>query len=383
MIRTIIRLHTNFIFSVPVYGPKEFEKENLFVQITGQSKGLKLLLNVNQQESCGYQGERPGAGFSVFVHDVQSETSFETQSSISLSPGFQYNIALQPIQYDLRNYSEWLGKCTSSEYNFLKPNSSYNQQSCFTSCFLLMVSRTCHCLPLQPHGFTAEVLRYTGTSKKCSLLDFTDFICTTELYRKFYSANFYDMCPECKRKCLETKYDYKISSKKLSLPSVRKLIAETVHTNESVLKNFILVSFHFETMSMITIKETQSVTLLNLFIYWSNIWCLFLGFTVITVPELLYYIFTTIQVLMKLPMKNDLKQNSRGKGKITNTKLLSRDLYPKMEMLVVAREQVNVTFASKVNHDRKMMKLKDKNHEKRDNTIKPSHNEYIIPGQLH
>lgn len=302
------RSYTILFVLDPIFGPSIYQVQNLYEINTGRTSGLKLLLNANQNESCGSFEIRYGAGFSVFIHDPLSQTSLQVQSMVSLSPGYKYDILVRPTLRDQRNFSESLGKCTSDDYNFLNPSSAYNQEACIQTCLFESIWTSCNCLLMQESDLTDSILQHVSLSKNnsikfCSILDLVQGLCVSDQINIFEATNPIILCPHCKRKCLETKYDYKISMKKLSTLSVHRLIPESALTNEFIKKNFLLVSFNFESMELVLVRETQKVTAVDLFVNIGNILGLFLGVSVVTMPEIFYFIYLTVSLFCKMVFK--------------------------------------------------------------------------------
>lgn len=189
-----------------------------------------------------------------------------------------------------------MGNCTSKEYNFLDPTSDYNREACIGTCLVETIWFTCNCMIARKTSLSQSVLqRFDADSVKfCDFSKMDDYLCSSDVGSRFQSVNLDVLCPKCKRKCLEMKYDYKISIKKLSLPSIQRLISSSIRSNESVEKNFLLVSFYFGSMDLVSVRETQKVTVLDLLMDISNILGLFLGFSVVTVPEILFYVYLVI-----------------------------------------------------------------------------------------
>lgn len=83
----------------------------------------------------------------LFTTQRRKQISFQLDSAIHLSCGYDYTVTLPAVLHDERNFSEWLSKCSTKVYNFLQPNlTEYSKESCFTACLAEKTRQTCGCL---------------------------------------------------------------------------------------------------------------------------------------------------------------------------------------------------------------------------------------------
>lgn len=296
-----------------MYGMNESEYEPKTLTTFGPSTGLKLLLDVHQEEYCITKMERYGAGFRAFVHDTRSQSTLNLDSTMQLSPGYAYTISLTPTSFDLRNFTEWLGKCTSHVYNFLKPDlPGYNQEACFTACLAETVWRRCKCLPLDETTLTSlkkSASKYLGTPQTslsyCHLLDDIQRNCLVDQMVNYSSKNADVLCPKCKRSCFETKYDYKITAQKLPVSTLtRSVSVEGFADKRRLEKNYLLVSFVFQDLNMIRIRELQSITPTTLYTNFGGTLGLFLGFSSVVIYEIAHHILVSLMILLTRTFKS-------------------------------------------------------------------------------
>lgn len=75
-------------------------------------------MTVDQKEHCGSGNKYSGAGFKMIIHDKNIKQPFFDIVSyitpISLSPGFQINVALKQISFNRQ--TEHLRYCNSPKY---------------------------------------------------------------------------------------------------------------------------------------------------------------------------------------------------------------------------------------------------------------------------
>lgn len=290
---------------VAIYGMDTKRYKEKTVDSYGPSNSLKLLLNVHQEEYCVSLLERFGAGFRVFVHDARSQSSLNLDSSINIGPGYDHTVTLKPVLHDRRNFTERLGNCVSYVYNFMRPNlTDYNQESCFASCFAKSVFDKCSCLAVSDKSplLNSATAKYLGIEKDrlkaCFLLDDAQRNCFAEHMVFYLSQNSELFCPECKRSCFETDYDFQITAKRLSSTQIASIKSDIPYhvnaTEDFVQKNSIIVSFMFEDKNLITIREVQAFTPLNLYMAIGGILGLFLGFSTMSLYEVVHYLLLSI-----------------------------------------------------------------------------------------
>lgn len=261
---------------------------------------------MQQNEYCSSE-PWTGAGFSVFVHDFKTLSSFSLESVLHLTPGYDFTISLQPVTHDRRNFSQWLGRCTNYVYNFFKPeDKDYSRMACFFSCMGQRVWDICKCLSVHPNSSLVSIgtARYLNTPvdnlKTCT---YENRWCIKEQAFNYFSQTADEACPKCKVTCLETKYKIKLTSKKLSntfLKSLNSLYNNnfTLYNKPNIImKNLLIVSFVFEDMSLVTVSEKQEITPLDLFISIAGTLGLFLGASVITSYEILHQMLITLSLI--------------------------------------------------------------------------------------
>lgn len=277
-----------------------------FLSVPGPSSGFQVLLNVHSEEYCLRGLQDHGIGFRVLVHDANSVASFNLDPSFALSPGYEYTVSLRPITYDLRNFSEWLGKCTMDAYNILNPNlTEYNRELCFMTCLVELVWQLCDCLIvdkssniLQSRSVASHLGTETSKLRYCDITQSKDHNCAFAVYVQYLTLNQDQYCPKCKRKCLETKYEFEVTAKKLKKQTLNTLLPKSMMSNVSLQKNLIFVSFMFDDTNSQTVQEIQAFTSLQLYIYIGGALALFLGSSTITIYEVAHHLFITLSILV-------------------------------------------------------------------------------------
>lgn len=133
----------------------------------------------------------------------------------------------------------------------------------------------------------------------------TQRLCYVGFYSFDYlSNNTVTVCPKCEKNCLEAKYTFQITSKKLSTTQMNGIGMENVYLrNRSIVRNFLLVSFTFVETELIQVRELQEYTSLDLYISIGGTLGLFLGFLIVTLFKLVHQILLSISVVFKNNMR--------------------------------------------------------------------------------
>lgn len=280
--------------------------ENRTLKNQGERNGFQVLLNARQDEYCISTTTRRGAGFEVLIHGGQSQPSQDILSTVKLSPGFVYTISLRPVLFDMRNFSESLGKCTSYVFNFMTPDrAEYVQANCFFTCLFEQFWRICKCLLVSKDStlFSTTTADYLGAPVNslidCNLMNFSVTSCITDVKEKFYSLRPAISCPQCKRKCLDTMYEYQVTAQKFSLAMLKNIASTSNISTDIAKKNFVFAKFSYHNLQMQTVRELQYITPLDLFINLGNNLGLFLGMSVLSLYEIVHQLLLTLYMVVR------------------------------------------------------------------------------------
>lgn len=111
--------------------------------------------------------------------------------------------------------------------------------------------------------------------------------------KKFYVDNNPDKaCPSCKEACIETQYNYVMSSFLYPPEQSVSFLSNTYNVSEEKLrKDFLFVNFMFNSMQLTQETESQHFTLVDLCIYFGSMIGLFLGASIMSFGEVFQQIF--------------------------------------------------------------------------------------------
>lgn len=254
---------------------------------SGPKSGLRLLLNVTQDEYCGYFWKDGGAGFSAYIHGQTSGGVFSNGNTLSLKPGTSYNIAVKPIEY-LRT-TESLGFCRSTAVlKNIGLQGDYLISACKLLCYIQFIHSKCNCYPLVVGHNVGMINRlFELNSSVCKVSEVQCFSKQTE---NFYYEYVQDMCPDCLPQCSETLYSQTVTTE--VFPSNNMM--ETFHKNlngsdaKTMKSNYIVLNVFFESMSLEKVVESQEYDFNDLMVSIGSNNNLFLGMSMISLFEPIY-----------------------------------------------------------------------------------------------
>lgn len=121
-------------------------------------------------------------------------------------------------------------------------------------------------------------------------------------YETDLSTNLKENCPECLQPCFETMYDFLVTMESFPLNCIHDFVrAEFNKTSlTEIRKNFVLVNFFFDSLSVITVVESQDFTLRDLFIYIGGVIGLFLGMSFVSIGD----IFELLSLCISAKVRN-------------------------------------------------------------------------------
>uniref|UniRef100_A0A915HY92 Uncharacterized protein n=1 Tax=Romanomermis culicivorax TaxID=13658 RepID=A0A915HY92_ROMCU len=295
----------------------------------GPHNGFRILLNVNQSEYCGAGRKWSGAGFKAIVHDPGVKPWFVLEPTLSFSPGFDTNVVLKPTVFNRRTSN--LGRCSDFVFLHLNPEATkYFKSACYQQCFTEYVWKQCKCFPTTAYRNQKDV--YIN-KEKVNITKFCwgeSMTCLLYAEEHFLQNNPDAACPICEEPCIDTKYEFEVSSLLFPSDHLAEMYAEELHTKVELLEdNFVVVNFHYESMNMRVIDETQAFTLLDLFTYFGGIIGLFLGMSIMSLAEVLHQIRITAKKKMREKrMKEQLTTNVvaiLSKQRLVDAKSLSSE----------------------------------------------------------
>lgn len=257
------------------YGVDKNNYQQLKLKSTGPNNGFKTLLHVHQDEYCVTRSH--GAGFTVLVHDADVQPLFFLERPISLSPGYETNVAVRYTK--LTKKTAGLGRCVNFTKLSLYPHAvKYYKQACYMECFTNYVYKSCNCTPLygppRSNYLIKENENLAYTPLGCWSQDLIR--CMKKRERVFLGSDLDRMCDFCDPPCHDLHYDFQVSSTYFPADNFRPVYEKQYGKNESTLSadelenvvnmdyirsNLVSANFFVESMQVHVITEKQAFTL--------------------------------------------------------------------------------------------------------------------------
>lgn len=303
-----------------MYGLNETVVTDRILTNSGPTNGLRILLNVEQTDHCDTARKYEGDGFQAVVHDYRLyKPTFSMLPVISLNPGYEISVILKPMNV-VRKTAD-LGYCREPDY-FRGTSKYYFKTDCITACFIKRTILECRCFPPLIVGleeFFSNRLGFNiSTYGDCGLKNIQCM--KQQQYKTFKGENPSVTCSECLEPCYETRYDFSITynkfPKKTSYDYLRRLLGTSESISE-MRKNYLMVNFYFDSMTILNVVESQEYTIRGLFIFIGCKIGLFLGLSFMSWGEIVQLIIELNFILLEiLWSKNERNWKARSTWKL-------------------------------------------------------------------
>ncbi|XP_012685770.1 acid-sensing ion channel 4-A [Clupea harengus] len=258
----------------------------------GMGNGLEIMLDIQQDEYLPIWKETNEtsleAGIRVQIHS-QDEPPYIHQLGFGVSPGFQTFVSCQ--EQRLTYLPQPWGNCRSTMDQMIPGYDTYSISACLLRCESMAVIKECNCRMVHMPG-TADIC--TPNSVKC-----------VDKALALLQKSSGDICP-CETPCNLTRYGKELSMVKIpSRGSARYLSRKFDKTEEYIRDNFLVLDIFFEALNYETIEQKKAYDVAGLLGDIGGQMGLFIGASILTVLEILDYIYEVtkhrLQRLVKPP----------------------------------------------------------------------------------
>nr|XP_002716931.1 acid-sensing ion channel 5 [Oryctolagus cuniculus] len=291
-------------------GPKDFahvftEYGNCFTFNHGENKqgkekvsvsgrGLNLVFDVNQEAFT----DNPTVGFAdagiIFViHSPRKVPQFDGLG-LSSPVGMHARATIRQVKTVHQEYP-W-GECNPNMK--LKNFSSYSTSGCLKECKAQYIKKQCGCLPflLPGNGVECDLQKYYNCVSP--LLDHIEFkeLCTVGTHNS-----------SCPVSCEETEYPATISYTTFPSQKALKYLSKKLnHSQEYIRENLVHIEINYSDLNYKITQQQKAVSVPELLADIGGQLGLFCGASMITIIEIIEYIFTNfywicIFFLLKIP----------------------------------------------------------------------------------
>lgn len=276
--------------------------------------GLQLELFVGKRDDFDSLSYSKGAKIFVYNHS----TVYSDADSIDVSIAQETNINLHKTLVsklkkpysDCEIYTHELNSSTSEfVQTFNRLNFTYRQNDCLNMCYQKLLVKKCECFDFSVSGFNF----FLKAVKSCSLAEIS---CMEKIFRDPV-MNYYDSCRQfCPKECDSVEYGFDVSFSDYPTETrMKSILTDNVYLKsfETNLKNKLLkTNIHFNKLTYEIITETAATSFGSLLANIGGTMGLFMGFSVLTMFEVLELFFAltfvTSEIIIEL-IKYYIKTN--------------------------------------------------------------------------
>ncbi|XP_071950916.1 acid-sensing ion channel 1-like [Antedon mediterranea] len=270
----------NFTTNLIDFGVCYTFKTTRNVSHAGVSSSLFLQININDTENTGH--EKGIKGIKMLIHP-SNEHPLVRSFGFAVSPGFHTEIALKGLQAKSLP-DPYSSKCTAKA---LQRKSTYTKALCIYECRYDYVIEKCGC----------QLQNFMGDVPLCTAQQSID--CGNVAYDLFVTDK--KASCDCPLACDQLTYEPRTSSTLWPDPAMIQSFENNYgYTKEYVRENILQVGISFEDLDMTVVELVPSYSVTQLLSELGGNMGLICGMSLITVVELLDFVFVTIlQLLMK------------------------------------------------------------------------------------
>ncbi|XP_067664820.1 acid-sensing ion channel 1-like [Haliotis asinina] len=249
---------------------------SLLARDSGRSHGLRVLLNVQEEEYTRSHDGYHGTGFMVAVH-APEVIPIMSEMGMAVAPGFQHLVGIGVKEVTAH---EGIGGCGARPLKYLTRN--YSREACKEDCEL---------------DFTIDM---------CNCKDFTNYsidiaVCTAQQYQECYipaKARYLQTDTGCEAGCPEPCSNTRFTTQHSSCPLTRNYITAYTKakgkTEEYWRKNLVILEMYMSSMTYEHIEKQLEYEILDLFCDIGGALGLLLGASLLTVLEVIDFLFITV-----------------------------------------------------------------------------------------
>ncbi|XP_076858272.1 acid-sensing ion channel 4-A isoform X2 [Brachyhypopomus gauderio] len=246
----------------------------------GMGNGLEVMLDIQQDEYLPIWRETNEtsleAGIRVQIHS-QDEPPYIHQLGFGVSPGFQTFVSCQ--EQRLTYLPQPWGNCRSTSEQIIPGYDTYSISACRLRCETRLVLQECHCRMVH-----MPALLQMGSG---------------------------DSCP-CETPCNLTRYGKELSMVKIPSRGSARYLSRKYHKSEDYIRdNFLILDIFFEALNYETIEQRKAYDVAGLIGDIGGQMGLFIGASILTVLEILDYIYELIRRRLQYLLRPQQEQKQQ------------------------------------------------------------------------
>ncbi|XP_057651298.1 pickpocket protein 28-like [Diorhabda carinulata] len=262
----------------------DYDNENMVPRRplgAGAHLGLSVLLDAQIDEY--YCSSTSSVGFKIIVSNP-IETPKMADYGTLLSPGVEARFSIKPsireASKNLRSIPLQKRQCYFASERKLVYYRKYTQVNCLQECLSTFIYNRCNCSPYYlPKNFS---MRYCQED---------DDVCVEAAKKIVDKADHGEDNCYCYEECNSVNYKWKLTFSKLSMsvPNKYYFLNSTLESN-----GLLLLHFFFDEVRFEKIMKDRLYNLTDLIAYIGGLLAVFLGFSIFSFIELIYYITSSL-----------------------------------------------------------------------------------------
>ncbi|XP_066544484.1 acid-sensing ion channel 4-A isoform X1 [Amia ocellicauda] len=298
----------------------------------GMGNGLEIMLDIQQDDYLPIWKETNQtsleAGLRVQIHS-QDEPPYIHQLGFGVSPGFQTFVSCQ--EQRLTYLPQPWGNCRPNGDTLIPGYETYSISACRLKCEAEDVIKRCHC----------RMVHMPGNAKICTP---NDIECVEEALSGFQKKTN-DSC-SCETPCNLTRYGKELSMVKIPSKGSARYLSKKFNKTEAYIRdNFLVLDIFFEALNYETIEQKKAYDVTGLLSDIGGQMGLFIGASILTILEILDYIYEVMKDRLQRLMKPQKDENKKQSGSIATLGLEDMKAQDTCEMI---RSHPEGTYAATI-----------------------------------
>lgn len=271
--------------------------------MAGSGSHMGLTIKLNAEINDYYCSSTNSAGFKLLLHSPV-EMSKIKDYGFSIEPGLETRVSISPQLSDasdlIRRVPIKFRQCVFEDEFKLSYFKSYSKKNCQMECQARLLNDSCGCV----------MYFMPRASENTEICDRSDFACYEKVKLKIDSSNDDEYSCECLPGCTEINYKISISTAQIGNGSYEiNDHGLSLMKSEYVKENIALVHFFITQSAYRSFTKEELMGFTDFLSNTGGLLGLFMGFSVISLIEILY--FLTLYPFIRVKVKNRIEKKKQ------------------------------------------------------------------------